>query len=117
LSKILSIGTAVPAFKHQQSAILDFMQRVYAPDEAGKRKLRFLYKQGGIETRYSVIPDYSLPAGQWEFYSPTENLEPFPGLEKRMEWFQREAAPLSIKAIKDCLQDFPEKKNHAFNNS
>ena len=78
MSKILSIGIGLPAYKHKQDDILDFMQRVYALDEAGKRKLKFLYKQSGIDTRYSVIPDYSLPANQWQFFHASENLEPFP---------------------------------------
>jgi predicted naringenin-chalcone synthase len=79
------------------------MQKVYAPGESDKRKLKFLYHQGGIATRYSVIPDYSLPAEEWQFYPPTENLEPFPRLEQRMEWFQRYAASLSMEAITKCL--------------
>lgn len=105
MSKIQSIGTAVPAWKHTQNDILDFMERVYAPDEANRRKLRYLYRQGGIDTRYSVIPDYSLPAGQWQFYTPSENLEPFPSLERRMQWFQEYAADLSMKAIGNCLEN------------
>ena len=110
MSKLLSIGSAVPAYQHKQENILDFMQAVYALNEADKRKLRFLYKQGGIDTRYSVIPDYSLPAAQWQFYSPTENLEPFPRLEQRMQWFQQHAAPLSLEAIKKCIEKHPDKK-------
>ncbi|MGZ8550937.1 MAG: type III polyketide synthase [Chitinophagaceae bacterium] len=105
MSKIVSIGTAVPAFHHSQDNILDFMQRVYAPDEAGRRRLKYLYHKGGISSRYSVIPDYSLPASSWKFYSPTENLEPFPNLEKRMQWFRKEAAPLSMQAIQSCLEN------------
>lgn len=103
MSKIVSIGTAVPAFRHEQSATLDFMQRVYALSENDKRKLKFLYRQGGIDTRYSVIPDYSLSPGEWQFYSPTENLEPFPKLEKRMQWYQQYAAALSLNAIEKCI--------------
>ncbi len=108
MSKIISIGTAVPAFKHEQSAILDFMQRVYALDERDKRKLKYLYRQGGINTRYSVIPDYSSAATEWAFYSPTENLEPFPKLEKRMQWYQQHAAPLSLAAINKCIEKYEE---------
>jgi predicted naringenin-chalcone synthase len=107
LSKIVAIGTAVPDYKHKQDDILDFMQLVYAPLDSDKRKLRFLYRQGGIDTRYSVIPDYSLPAAEWQFYSPTENLEPFPKLEQRMQWFQQAAAPLSLKAVRNCVERFP----------
>jgi predicted naringenin-chalcone synthase len=107
LSKILSVGTAVPEYRHSQDDILDFMQRVYAQGEAGNRKLKFLYRQSGIDTRYSVIPDYSLPASEWKFFNASENLEPFPTLEQRMQRYHDYAAGLSVKAIEDCLGDFP----------
>lgn len=107
MSKILSIGTAVPDYKHKQEEILDFMQRVYALNEKDRRKLRFLYKQGGIDTRYSIIPDYSVPASSWQFYPLSENLEPFPKLEQRMQWYQQKASDLSLKAIANCLKNFP----------
>jgi predicted naringenin-chalcone synthase len=110
LSKIQSIGIGLPAFKHRQDDILDFMQRVYALDEAGKRKLKFLYRQSGIAHRYSTIPDYSLPADQWQFFHASENLEPFPGLEQRMQMFHKHAAPLSVQAIQQCLEKFPVQK-------
>jgi predicted naringenin-chalcone synthase len=103
LSKIISIGTAVPAFKHRQQDIMQFMQAVYALTEADKRKIRFLYHQSAIDTRYSVIPDYSRSAAEWKFYPATENLEPFPSLEQRMTWYHKYAAPLSIHAVRDCL--------------
>lgn len=108
MSKIISIGTAVPEYKHEQEKIFEFMSRVYAINETEKRKLRFLYKYSGIKNRYSVIPDYSLPASKWNFFTPTENLEPFPSIEKRMKAFREYAAPLSLKAIDDCLENFKD---------
>ncbi len=103
MSKIVSIATAVPQFKHEQNDIMSFMQKVYALPEAEHRKLRFLYRQSGIESRYSVIADYSKPLPEWKFYPQTENLEPFPSLEQRMTWYNRYAAPLSVDAIRKCL--------------
>ena len=103
----MSIGTAVPPYRHEQGAILDFMRRVYALDETEKRKLGFLYRHGGIDTRYSAIPDYSLPASRWQFFSPAENLEPFPSLEQRMALYRQEAAPLSLQAIRSCMGSLP----------
>ncbi|MBS1666088.1 MAG: type III polyketide synthase [Bacteroidetes bacterium] len=103
MSKIISIGTAVPSYKHQQEDILNFMQHIYAMDENDKRKLRFLYHHSGIEQRYSIIPDYSRPISEWKFYPHTENLEPFPSLELRMAWYQKYAAALSVDAIRECL--------------
>jgi predicted naringenin-chalcone synthase len=103
LSKIISIGTAVPAYRHRQEDILPFMQRIYAWDSQANRKLRVLYQQCGIGWRYSVIPDYTLPITEWEFYPPTENLEPFPSLERRMALYRKYASPLSVAAIRRCL--------------
>lgn len=103
MSKIVSIGTAVPAHCHRQMDILSFMQNVFALGETEARKLRFLYSQSGIEQRYSVLPDYSRPLSEWKFYSPTENLEPFPSLEQRMAVYQKQAPLLSVDAIRDCL--------------
>ncbi|MDF2187475.1 type III polyketide synthase [Paraflavitalea sp. CAU 1676] len=103
MSKIVSIGTAVPAFRHRQQDILQFMQGVYALAEDEQRKLRYLYRQSAIDTRYSVIPDYSRGPAEWKFYPSTENLEPFPALEQRMVWYNKYAAPLSIHAIRDCM--------------
>jgi predicted naringenin-chalcone synthase len=81
------------------------MQKVFAMEEAGRRKLKFLYRQSGITTRYSSIPDYSLSPADWQFYPPTENIEPFPDLDKRMQWYQRHAADLSMAAIRNCGKD------------
>ena len=108
MSKILSIGTAVPTFKHEQAKIFDFMQTVYAVDNVGKRKLKFLYNHSGIGTRYSVVPDFSLPSPEWKFFTAAENLEPFPSLEERMKYFHQHAARLSEAAVNDCIKDHHE---------
>ena len=74
-------------------------------NETDKRKMRLLYHQSAIHTRYSVLPDYSLNASEWQFYPATENLEPFPNLELRMKWFNATAPALSLQAIKDCINN------------
>jgi predicted naringenin-chalcone synthase len=103
LSKIIAIGTAVPAYRHKQEDILQFMQLIYSFTESDKRRLRFLYHQSHIDSRYSVIPDYSRPFQEWKFYPHTENLEPFPSLELRMSWYHKYAPQLSVNAIRDCI--------------
>ncbi len=79
------------------------MQNIYAMNDVGKRKLKFLYHQSAIETRYSVLPDYSLDANGWQFYPASENLEPFPDLEQRMDWYNKTAPALSVTAIEKCI--------------
>jgi predicted naringenin-chalcone synthase len=103
LSKILSIGTATPAYRHEQSDILEFMQMIYAFGDVDKRKLRFLYNNSGIKTRYSVVPDYGLSLPDWQFFPKGENLEPFPSIELRMKWFNQHAPALSVSAINNCF--------------
>jgi len=103
LSKIISIGLALPPYKHKQDDIVKFMQLVYAMKKDDNRKLKYLYHHSGIDYRYSVIPDYSREVNEWEFYPQTENLEPFPSLEQRISLFNKNAGPLSIKAISECL--------------
>lgn len=105
MTKLISIGLANPAFRHRQCDILQFMQRVYALDAQGRRKLKFLYDHAGIDYRYSVIPDYSSPVADWKFYPQAESMEPFPNLELRMTWYQRYAATLSMDAIRKCLAE------------
>ena len=81
-----------------------FMQQVYCINEGDKRKLKFLYHQSRIDERFSVLPDYSLPATEWQFYPPTENLEPFPGIRERMDWFNKTAPALSASALENCIE-------------
>lgn len=104
MSKIISIGTAVPAYCHQQMDLLHFMQGVYALTETDNRKLRFLYTHSGIQQRHSVIPDYNRPVTEWKFYPQTEGLEPFPTLEQRMAVYNKQAPLLSVKAARESLQ-------------
>ena len=105
MPKIKSIGTAVPAFRHEQNEILQFMSRIYAFNEKERRSLRYLYHQSGITSRYSVLSDYSREPSGWTFYPPAENLEPFPSIEQRMKVFNEHAAKLSVRAIRDCMKD------------
>ena len=105
MAQIKSIGTAVPEYKHEQDEILHFMSRIYAFNEKERRTLKFLYHQSGIESRYSVLSDYSREPAAWTFYPPAENLEPFPSLELRMKIFNRHAVALSASAIRNCLEN------------
>lgn len=111
MSKIVSIGTAVPGYCHQQMEILSFMQKVYALNEVEARKLKFLYSQSGIQQRYSVLADYTRQLPEWKFYPQSENVEPFPSLEQRMAVYHKQAPLLSVDAIRNCLAHTYQSKN------
>ena len=95
MSKIISIGTAVPAFQHEQNRILTFMQEVYRLDAVEARKLKFLYRQSGIDYRYSAIADFSKDAADWNFFPPVGSADPIPSIEKRMNLYGSAAAPMA----------------------
>lgn len=79
------------------------MLNAYQPEADDRRKISLLYERSGIDTRYSVIPDYSSGIQEREFYARTTDMEPFPSLEQRMELYHTHATSLSLDAIKDCL--------------
>jgi predicted naringenin-chalcone synthase len=103
MSRIISIGTALPPHKHEQRRILEFMLNAYQPEAEDRRKIAYLYERSGIDTRYAVIPDYSVPINERVFYPKSLDMEPFPGLDQRMELYNLHATNLSIEAINNCL--------------
>ncbi len=110
MGEIISIATALPAYCHRQNEIIHLMSHTYGLDEREKRKLSFLYNHCGIETRYSVVEDYSLPRDEWTFI-PNENGRCFPSLEERMKIFDREALSLSLSAVNQCIDGFIKPKD------
>lgn len=103
MADIISIATEVPAFCHRQKDIMLFMSKMYNLDDVEKRKLNFLYNQSGIETRYSIIDDYSLSRDEWDFLPKCEE-KSFPSLEERMKIYDKEALTLSLKSVNNCIE-------------
>ena len=87
------------------------MLNAYQPEAEDRRKISMLYERSGIETRYAVIPDYSVPINERVFYPKTLDMEPFPGLDQRMELYNTHATKLSIEAIKNCLKSHLDAQN------
>jgi len=106
-SYVGAIGTANPAHRIAQARIADFMAGALQFGEADTRRLRALYRVSGIEQRYSVLPDYDLPNGEYTFFPNTVGLEPFPTVGQRMAAYRREALPLALAAVHDCLRQAP----------
>jgi predicted naringenin-chalcone synthase len=87
------------------------MLNAYQPEAEDRRKISMLYERSGIETRYAVIPDYSVPINERVFYPKTLDMEPFPGLDQRMELYNTHATKLSIEAIKNCIKNHLDAQN------
>ena len=78
------------------------MQQAYDLNETDQRKLSSLYNRSGIGQRYSVIADFGLPKPERTFLSGENQLSP--SMEKRMSIYKKEALPLSLKAIEQCIK-------------
>jgi len=111
LSKITSIATATPEHKHSQETLFEFADKVFCNNETDSRKLRFLYRQSGIQYRHSVLPDFGNVDSERLMFPRTDDLEPFPTLEHRMRIFEQSAVVLSVKAIRDCIANVIEPPN------
>jgi predicted naringenin-chalcone synthase len=100
MSRIISIGTAVPQYCATQNRILDFMQDAYTEKEAS-RKLNILFSRSGIGTRYSSLPDFMEIGNERRLFHRDREL---PGLEERLNVFKENALPLAIMAIQNSIE-------------
>ena len=103
LSKIVSIATSVPANKYDQNELLQFADKVFSETPDDSRKLKFLYNKSGIDTRYSVTADFKALPEDRSFFPISDDLEPFPSIEKRMKLYMEQAPLLSVDAINKCI--------------
>ncbi len=99
MSKIISIGTAVPKHGTNQAVILNFMQAAYNDNEAS-RKLNLLFNHSGITTRYSAIPDFDSRKKNQSLFIKNNGL---PDVKERLNVFKDHAISLAIEAIQDSL--------------
>ncbi len=109
MSYIAAIETAVPEYCHKKEAITSFFQNS-TTDEKIKRKIKVVAEKSGIETRYSVIEDFSNTPENFKFFAANNSLEPEPRLTQRMAFFKENATPLALKAIKK-IKNFDVIKN------
>jgi predicted naringenin-chalcone synthase len=113
-SYITSIGTAVPDYVYDQNEIAEFMLKHGKFTDIEKRKISTLYKASGIEKRFSVLPDFGNEIKKFSLFE-TGDPDTAPSVSKGMRIYEKEALPLSLKAIKKCLakKNFIKEKNHS----
>jgi predicted naringenin-chalcone synthase len=107
MSYITSIATANPENKISQTTIADFMVKAMGLSHDDERKLRALHRMSGIDTRYSVLPDYAR-SHNFDFYPNGD--EPFPSTKQRLSLFQKHAVHLSVSASEKCFSKISDLK-------
>lgn len=87
------------------------MRKVYDIPADEMRKLGFMYRHSEIDTRHSVLKDYTeLDPSKWTFLSPKES-GALPGIDERMRIYDEEALPLSLKSIEKCINGVIDKSD------
>lgn len=103
-SKILGIGLSNPGQAIPQLSIGKFMQVAHGLDPVEARKLGFLYRKSGIDTRYSVLDDFEkLDPEEFQFFPKNKELSPFPGTKARMGEFAKHAPKLAEQAVLEAM--------------
>ena len=111
-SSIVSIGVSNPGAPILQSEIARFMQLAHQLDEIEGRKLEFIYRKTGIESRHSVLQDFDKKSvDDFTFFPKNKSLGPFPGTKARMEVFQKTAPDLAAEAATSCMHQPGESIN------
>ncbi|QQL49573.1 type III polyketide synthase [Mucilaginibacter ginkgonis] len=106
-SCISAIGTANPKNKLKQQDVFGFMANAFGLDDTNRARLQSIYDHAGIDTRYSVIPDFAFTdVSDFTFFEKNEALEPFVSTDKRLQLYQREAINIAAAAVADCLANY-----------
>jgi predicted naringenin-chalcone synthase len=104
-SSIVSIGLSNPGEPIPQAEISRFMQLAHQLDAQERRKLDFLYRKSGIDSRHSVLEDFQTEeVSDFTFFPKNKELHPFPGTAARMQVFEEKGPELAGQAVRSALQ-------------
>jgi predicted naringenin-chalcone synthase len=99
---ILALSTAVPSHAFSQKEIAEKIIDILATDPEKTETIRQLHHNSAIETRYSVIPDFTKERSEWNFWG--ENFPKIiPGMGKRNDLYKAEAPKLAYEAARKAL--------------
>jgi predicted naringenin-chalcone synthase len=100
---ILSIGTAVPHYEVEQTSVERWMIESFGKQAAHTRLLQRLYKNSGIETRYTCLPDAFLSPHESRF-APGQNLADVATTAERMALYERVSVEIGTAAARQALE-------------
>lgn len=104
--QISAIGTAVPKYKINQKELALNISELMCLDSKTSRVLNAMLRFSGIESRYSVLSDFSSIDAN-KFYEIGNS----PTTSERMEVYLKEAYKLAIQSIEDCAVNYEKSNN------
>ncbi|MDR9855307.1 type III polyketide synthase [Paenibacillus sp. VCA1] len=111
---ITGIGTSIPPYKLEQDKVFQKIEDSCKYHSDLMRWARRIFRQNGVESRYTVEPDFLRPAGECR-YLPDGPGVPVPTTAERMGSYERESVPLAVHAAREAMADariHPENVTH-----
>lgn len=100
---LVALGTATPSYRYVQAHIESFMADYGTLSPAGRRLLRTVYAQCGVEYRHSVLPDFGRERSRLFDRASTPI-----ALTPRMEIYREEAPLLGAEAARRAFAEAPD---------
>lgn len=101
---ILGMGTALPPHRVSQQEICNWMCEAFGEQSAIVRRIRNIYAQSGIRSRYTVCEELLQPPSRSRF-SPSSSAAAAPTTHERMRIYEKEAPDLARRAAWAALTD------------
>ncbi|MGG4047677.1 type III polyketide synthase [Paenibacillus favisporus] len=101
---IQGIGTALPPHRLCQDDVFAKIEASLREDPHALRWAKRIFKQCGVQVRYTCEEDFLKPADQCTYLS-TDKQQAAPSTSKRMEVYRRESVPLAEKAAEEAIRD------------
>lgn len=98
------IATRAPQWAYDQNFIRDRM-KAWTADPKSKRLIHAIYNRSGIETRHSVLGDFSSEAEPFLYRSDAEGRVISPGTAQRNAIYARAAHEMAVKVTRQALDD------------
>ncbi|MEL6534277.1 MAG: type III polyketide synthase [Bacteroidota bacterium] len=102
-SAITAIGTALPSYRLPRAVVAESHVVASRAEGALETRIRAIHRASGIQTRYSVIPDFLQNGHDSSLFSKGFQ-DPFPGTDARMEVYRRTALPLAKQAVEQAFE-------------
>ncbi|MCY9668414.1 type III polyketide synthase [Paenibacillus alginolyticus] len=101
---ILGIGTAVPENRLDQADTSQRLAQALSEHPDSMRWAKRIFKQCGVETRYTCEPNLLESAEDCRYFLHKSN-HTIPSTAERMETYKRESVPLALHAARNALLD------------
>ncbi|WP_141334733.1 type III polyketide synthase [Paenibacillus sp. tmac-D7] len=101
---ILGIGTAVPDYRIEQAEAAQRLAEALKDRPDSARWAKRIFKQCGVETRYTCEPNLLESASDCRYLPRTSNKD-VPTTEARMETYKRQSVPLGLQAARLALSE------------